>query len=99
MQLMTPLRSKPEARTTALQKGVDQALSQMGHFRWFMSNLDQVLGDAGFGDIEHAVSSTDCRVEERGNMGRCCVGAVYSILRRQAHSKAERMRRKRRLRR
>ena len=90
LQIMTILRSAPEVKTAALERYSHQAMGKLTHLRWFVSNLQDVLTEVGFTDIGHEITSSDRLMEEgRRGMSEICVGAIYSVLRKQAHSKAE----------
>lgn len=86
LQLQTGFRTGPLVKTSALEKGFHQALSKPTHLDWFVSNLPDVLEAAGFRDVEHQVTSLDRLPEDRKDKGVICIGAAYSILRKQAHS-------------
>ena len=50
-----------------------------------------MLEETGFRDVKHDVTSTDRLPGDRDEINLVFIGAVYSILRRQAHSKASGM--------
>ena len=91
LQLMTVYRSAPETKTAASKKAFRRALSKLGQLRWFIHNLENVLVQAGFADVQHTIASTDRLPEDRKATSGTCVGAIHSILLRQAHSKADGM--------
>jgi len=85
LQLCTPLRSEPETKTAALEKGSYLAIGRLEQLKWFVPNLRSVLQVVGFKEVKQMVSSSDRAVEDREQMTWLCVGAFYSALRAQAH--------------
>lgn len=91
LQLMTILRTEPDNKTSALERGFSQALTGQQQLEWFVPNLPTVLKDAGFENMRHDVTDGDRVAEDREEMSVTCIGAIYSVLRKQARSGASGM--------
>ena len=89
LQLCTPLRSEPETKTSALEKGSYLAIGRLEQLKWFVPNLRSVLEEVGFREVKQMVSSSDRAVEDRKQTTWLGVGASYSALRAQAHKGVE----------
>lgn len=89
LQCVTVLQSEPETKTAALEKATPQTIGKLPHLNWFVSNLPEVLTTVGFTDVARNVMSSDRVAEDRRLISHVAFGAVYGILRHQAHSKLE----------
>lgn len=89
LQVCTPLRSEPETKTAALEKGSHLALGHMEQLKWFIPNLRIVLQEVGFRDVRQMVSSLDRVSEDRKQLGWLSLMVFYSALCAQAHTGGE----------
>ena len=87
-QLLTPLRTEPETKTSALDKISRIVGGRVSQASWFVGNLRSVLEDVGFEDVKQMISSTDRVLEDRRPMGILAVGAFYALASRQTRTGA-----------
>jgi hypothetical protein len=82
-QLLAPLRTEPETKTSVLDRMSRLVGGTVSQANWFVANLRSVLAEVGFEDVMQMVSSTDRSLEDRRPMGVLAVGAFYALASRQ----------------